>query len=93
MTEVRQQIESLIPKKQAKPLLIQMIEDERIDEVILLLSSMKDKNRQNILKTFDTEQDLQMLYRIQRKMLAGEPVKPEIDARLKALEQLKAQEK
>jgi hypothetical protein len=36
---------------------------------------------------------MEMLYRIQRKMLAGEPVKPFIDEKLKALEELKAQEK
>jgi hypothetical protein len=33
-----------------------------------------------------------MLYRIQRKMLAGEPAKPFIDSQLQALEQMKAQQ-
>ena len=91
MQEVCQQLESLSPK-QAKPLLITYITDNRIDEVILLLGTMKEKKRDAILKTFTTE-DLEMLYRIQRKMLAGDPVKPFIDEKFRALEQLKAQDK
>jgi len=42
---------------------------------------------------FTTVEDQEMLYRIQRKILAGEPVKPFIDDKLKQLEQLKAQDK
>ncbi|BBO34010.1 hypothetical protein [Lacipirellula parvula] len=92
MQKVRKQLESLIPKKQAKPILIKYIQDERIDDVIMLLGSMKPRDQEAILRTFDSEEDLEMLYRIQRKMLAGEPAKPFIDAQLQALEQLKAQQ-
>jgi len=90
--EVREQLE-LISPKQAKPLLIDYIDGNRIDEVIMLLGSMKPRNREAILKTFTTEDDLAMLSRIHRQMLAGEPVKPFIDEKLKTLEKLKAQEK
>ena len=92
MQKVRKQLESLIPKKQAKPILIKYITDDRIDDVIMLLGSMKPRDQQAILRTFDSDEDLEMLYRIQRKMLAGEPAKPFIDAQLQALEQLKAQQ-
>lgn len=92
MQKVRKQLESLIPKKQAKPILIKYITDDRIDDVIMLLGSMKPRDQQAILRTFDAPEDLEMLYRIQRKMLAGEPIKPFIDSQLQALEQLKAQQ-
>lgn len=91
MQDVREQMELLSPK-QAKPILIKYIQDERIDDVIMLLGSMKAKSREAILKTFTTEEDREMLYRIQRKMLAGEPVKPFIDAKLKEMEKLKSQD-
>lgn len=92
MQKVRKQLESLIPKKQAKPILIKYITDDRIDDVIMLLGSMKPRDQEAILRTFDSPEDLEMLYRIQRKMLAGEPAKPFIDSQLQALEQLKAQQ-
>jgi hypothetical protein len=92
MQEVRQQLELLSPK-QAKPILISYIADNDMDDVIKLLGNMKPKKREAILKTFTTEEDIEMLYRIQRKMLAGEPEKPFIDEKLKTLEELKAQEK
>ncbi|QDT74273.1 hypothetical protein [Lacipirellula limnantheis] len=92
MQKVRKQLESLIPKKQAKPILIKYITDDRIDDVIMLLGSMKPRDQEAILRTFDAPEDLEMLYRIQRKMLAGEPAKPFIDAQLQTLEQMKAQQ-
>jgi hypothetical protein len=92
MQDVREQLE-LLSAKQAKPILTKYITDNRIDDVIMLLGSMKPRNREAILKTFTTDTDQEMLYRIQRKMLAGEPVKPFIDEKLKELEQLKAQDK
>jgi hypothetical protein len=92
MQEVRQQLELLSPK-QAKPILINYIADNDMDDVIKLLGSMKPKKREAILKTFTTEEDIEMLYKIQRKMLAGEPEKPFIDEKSKALEQLQAQDK
>jgi len=93
MQKVRAQLELVDPKKQAKPMLTKYIDDNRIDEVIMLLNSMKPKSQMDILKTFNAPEDLDRLYRIQRKMLAGEPVKPMIDARLKELEQLEAKQK
>jgi hypothetical protein len=91
MQDVREQMEAL-PPRQAKPILISYITDNHVDDVIMLLGSMKPKSQANILKTFTTEQDLDMLYKIQRKMLAGEPVKPFIDAKVSELEQLQSQD-
>jgi Mg/Co/Ni transporter MgtE len=82
-----------LPPKQAKPIFINYITDNHVDDVIMLLGSLKPRSREAILKTFTTEQDLEMLYKIQRKMLAGEPVKPFIDAKLQELEQLQSQDK
>lgn len=92
MQEVGEQMEVIKPKE-SKALLIKYITDNRIDEVIMLLGNMKPRSREAILKTFVSDEDKEMLYRIQRKMLAGEPVKPFIDEKIEALEQLKAQEK
>ena len=92
-SKVREQIEQLDPKKQAKPILIRMIKDDQVDEVIMLLGTMKARNREMILKKFDTVDDLDMLYRVQQRMLAGHPAKQFIDDQVKALQQLKQQEK
>jgi hypothetical protein len=91
--KVREQLEAMHPRKQAKPILISMVTEGRTDEVIQLLGSMKTQNQKEIIKTFDTPEDIEMLSRIQRKMLAGEPTLPYINDRLKELEQLKEQEK
>jgi hypothetical protein len=93
MQKVRAQFELFDPKKQAAPLLRQYIDENRIDEVIMLLSSLKPQIQKEILRQFVEQEDRDRLYRIQRKMLAGEPMKPEIDARLKELEQLDAKQK
>jgi hypothetical protein len=92
MQDVREQLEVIKPKD-AKPMLIKYITDNRVEEVIMLLGGMKPKPREAILKTFTTDEDKEMLYRMQRKMLTGEPTRTYIDEKLKALEQLKAQDK
>jgi hypothetical protein len=93
LAKVREQLEALIPKKQAKPILISMIEDGRIEEVILLLGSMKPQIRKEILRTFDTPTDVEILYRIQTHMLTDDPARPIIDAQLDALKQLQSQDR
>jgi hypothetical protein len=91
--KVRAQLEGMNAKKQAKPLLIKMIDAKQIDDVILLLNSMKPKSQQDILRTFDQPDDIDRLFQIQQRMLAGAPAKPYIDAQLEQLKQLQAQEK
>jgi hypothetical protein len=82
---VRNQIQNLIPKKQAKPILVAMIKEERTKQVILLLNGMPAKKRTDILKTFDTPEDLEMLAKIQQQMLAGDPIKPFVEEQLQKL--------
>jgi hypothetical protein len=82
---VRNQLQNLIPKKQAKPLLIQMIKEDRTKQVILLLNGMPAKKRSDILKTFDSPEDLEMLSKIQEQMLDGDPIKPFVDEQLQKL--------
>ncbi|HMO84035.1 MAG TPA: hypothetical protein PKC18_03845, partial [Lacipirellulaceae bacterium] len=92
-SKVREQLEALVPRKQAKPILIKMVQDGRIDEVILLLGSMKPQLRKELLRTFDTPDDVDVLYQIQRHMLTEDPARPIIDAQLDALRQLKSQDR
>lgn len=93
LAEVRAQLESLDPKKQAKPILIEYIKAGRIDEVIQLLGGMKARNRENILKTFNLPEDILMLFDLQKHMLDDNPAKALVEEQLKALNQLKSQEK
>jgi DNA repair ATPase RecN len=94
LAEVRAQLESLDPKKQAKPILVEYIKAGRIDEVIQLLGGMKARNRENILKTFNiVPDDILMLFDLQKHMLDDNPAKAIVEEQLKALNQLKSQEK
>jgi hypothetical protein len=93
LAKVREQLEALTPKKQAKPILISMIEHGQMEQVILLLERMKPQIRKEILRTFDTEEDVAILYQIQNHMLTDNPAKPIIDAQLDVLNQLKSQDK
>jgi len=89
LVAVRSQLQNLVARKQAKPLLMKMIKDDRTQQVITLLNGMPTKQRTDILKTFDTVEDIEMLFRIQERMLAGDPVKPFIDEKLRELNELK----
>jgi hypothetical protein len=82
---VRNQLQNLSPKKQAKPLLIRMIKEEQTKKVILLLNGMSAKKRSDILKTFDTPEDLEILSEIQQQMLDGDPIKPFVEEQLQKL--------
>ncbi len=85
---VRNQLQNLIPKKQAKPLLIGMIKEDRTRQVIQLLNGMPAKKRSDILKTFDSPEDLEMLSTIQEQMLDGDPIKPFVEEQLNKLSDL-----
>ena len=93
LKKVRDQLQMLIPKKQAKPILVKMISRGEVDHVIDLLTGLSPRSRQAILKTFDTEEDILMLDQLTQRMLAGDPAKPFIDDQLRELEELKSQDK
>jgi hypothetical protein len=82
---VRNQIQNLIPKKQAKPILVGWIKEEKTRQVIQLLNGMPAKKRSDILKTFDTPEDLEMLAKIQQQMLDGDPIKPFVEEQMQKL--------
>jgi len=83
---VREQWKNLNAKKQTKQLLIKMIKEGRMNLVILLLNGMPPKNRTEILKTMDTDEDVNMLYRIEKQMLKGHPESTYIDEKMKQLD-------
>ncbi|MCA9230400.1 MAG: hypothetical protein KDA57_07100 [Planctomycetales bacterium] len=89
---VRSQLQMLIAKKQAKPLIIQMVDDDRMDDVILLLNGMSAKSRRDILRTFDSEEEIQMVYKIQERILQGDPERSFIDDKLQELQEGKQQD-
>lgn len=82
---VRNQIQNLIPKKQAKPILVTWIKEEKTRQVIQILNGMPAKKRTDILKTFDTPEDLEMLAKIQQQMLDGDPIKPFVEEQMQKL--------
>ncbi len=91
LVAVRSQLQNLSAKKQAKPLLVDWIKKGRIDDVILILNGLSNRSRKEIIRTFDSPDDVDMLRRIYEQMLAGHPEKPFIEEKLKELEQLKKQ--
>ena len=93
LARVRAQLQALIPKKQAKPLLIKYIAAGDLDTVVLLLGSMPERSQREILRTFDTDTDIAMLYQIWQHMLNENPAKAKIQEQIEALKQLKAQDK
>ncbi len=93
LVSVTTQLENLTAKKQAKPLLVEWIKEGRIDDVILLLNGLKDRSRREIIVTFDTPEDIDMLKQIYEQMLAGHPAKTYIEGKLKDLQQLKDQDR
>ncbi len=93
LVAVRNQLENLTAKKQAKPLLVQWIKEGRIEDVILLLNGLKDRSRQDIIRTFDTPDDIDMLKQIYDQMLEGHPEKTYIEGKLNELQQLKQQDR
>ncbi|TWU27803.1 hypothetical protein [Bythopirellula polymerisocia] len=92
LRSVREQIQNMNPKKQAKPLLIKMLrEEDRMHQVILILNGMSPKKRSDIIKTFEPE-DLDILADLHRHMLDGDPVKPYVENQLNELNKLKSQD-
>ena len=93
LVAVRTQIENLTAKKQAKPLLVQWIKEGRIEDVILILNGLKDRSRRDIIRTFDSPEDIGMLKQIYEQMLSGHPEKTYIESKLQELQELKEQDR
>jgi ATP-dependent Lon protease len=57
----------------AKDSLMKFIEEDRMDDAILLMSKMSESKLKNILKTFQTPQELTKLHDIHRRIMSGGP--------------------
>ncbi|NOY29163.1 MAG: hypothetical protein GXP28_02995 [Planctomycetes bacterium] len=87
IVSVRGQLQNLNAKKQAKPLLKKMIDEDRMDDVILLLNYMPKRNRTEILLAFDSEEEIDMIYEIEKRMLRGDPERSFVDGKLRELQE------
>jgi hypothetical protein len=63
----------------AKNLLMQWIEDGRMDDVITLLGRMSDNKKAKILKSFATPDELDKLHEIHRLMIDGTKNKEKLE--------------
>jgi hypothetical protein len=70
--EARRTLETLKPK-QAKELVVQMIERKELDEVVVLLAGMTETKRGKIIAEFKTPEDLQQVGEVLRRIRQGLP--------------------
>jgi hypothetical protein len=66
------QLEQVKPEV-GKDSLMKFIEEDRMDDAILLMSKMSESKLKNILKTFQTPQELSKLHDIHRRIMSGGP--------------------
>ena len=86
--EVRRTLESIKPK-QAKALLLEMLNNKEIDDVVTLLSPMPDSKRAKIFGEFKTPDELEKLSEVLRRIREGLPSASVPETTRKQLEQLK----
>ncbi len=70
--EVRRILQSIKPK-QAKEIVVQMLDNKETKEVVALLSGMTDARRAKILGEFKTPEDNQKIEEVLRLIRQGEP--------------------
>jgi hypothetical protein len=70
-----------------KDLLMRWINEGRMDDAILLMSKMSEAKLGRILKTFQTDEELNKLHEIHQRIIAGGSTTSELQ---KALDELKA---
>jgi hypothetical protein len=70
VAKVVSQLEQLKPDI-AKDSLMKFIEEDRMDDAILLMNKMSESKLKNILKTFQTPQELSKLHEIHRRIISG----------------------
>jgi hypothetical protein len=72
MEELRRTLEKMKPK-QAKEVLVEMLDKKEIDKVVILLRQMILKNRVNIIAEFKSGEDLDKISEVLRRLREGEP--------------------
>jgi hypothetical protein len=82
--EVRRILETIKPK-QAKELLVQMLDDKRLDEVVVLLAAMPDARCAKIVGEFKTAEDRERIGEVLRRIREGVPTAEIADETLKKL--------
>jgi len=70
LATVVSQLEQLAPEV-AKESLMRWIDEGRMDDAILLMSKMSESKLAKILKTFETDQELDKLHEIHRRIISG----------------------
>jgi hypothetical protein len=86
--EVRATLESLKPK-QAKLLIVDMLESKEINDVVTLLSQMSESKRAKIIGEFKSAEELEKVSEVLRRIRAGQPTAQASENTRKQLEQLK----
>ena len=86
--EVRNTLENLKPK-QAKALIQEMLNKKEIDDVVTLLSPMPDAKRAKIFGEFKTDEEMEQLSEVLRRIRVGSPTANVPENTRKQLEQLK----
>lgn len=83
--EVVRNLELMRPE-QAKQLLLMTIDEDRMNDVVMLMNSMNTQKLRSIIQQFETADEISKLHEIHRLMLDGGPQKQVLD---QALEQIK----
>lgn len=86
--EVRRTLENVKPK-QAKALLLEMLDNKEIDDVVTLLTPMADGKRSKIFGEFKTPDELEKLSEVLRRIRVGSSSANVPETTRKQLEQLK----
>ncbi|MGW8257327.1 MAG: hypothetical protein ACWGMZ_07585, partial [Thermoguttaceae bacterium] len=84
--EVRRTLETIKPK-QAKELILQMLDNKELDVVVSLLSPMPDAKRAKIIGQFKTPEELEKISEVLRRIREGLPAAKLSENATKKLEQ------
>lgn len=88
ITKVITDLEQVKPVT-AKDLLMRWIEEDRMQDVILLLGRMSDSKKAKILKSFNTPEELDKLHEIHRLMMDSSASKQQLEQAQDELNSLK----
>jgi hypothetical protein len=75
------QLEQVSPEI-GKELLLRWIQDHRMDDAIAMMSRMSETKLGKILKTFETDVELDTLHEIQERIIGGGPASKELEKAL-----------
>jgi uncharacterized protein YihD (DUF1040 family) len=73
MNALGEKIGSMKPKL-AKEMLVKMLDDKRIDDVVVLLKQLDNKKSAKIIAEFKTDDEKDMLSEVLRRIREGDPV-------------------